>query len=149
MANPRKIVGPLDGVGYKALTFFVDGVTIAAFDATVADGSTSAGLAVALIDGTQNTVELVAAGQEILGRLDHVESDGIAVVQVQGECKLPQGNAVDVVRGDRIVGALGAASARGYIGPADGTSGTTALRGRHQVLDDATATAISVMLGQG
>jgi len=146
MANPRRITGPLDGIGYRAATFLADGSTIA-YDATVANGAAVAGRAVGLVTGTQNTVELVVAGQAVLGRLDHVESDGSVAVQIEGECKLPQGNAVDVVRGGRIVGALGASSARGFIGPADGTSGTTALAGRHVVLDDAVSTAISVMLG--
>jgi hypothetical protein len=146
MANPRKITGPLDGIGYRAATFAADGSTIA-YDATVANGAAVAGRAVGLVAGTANTVELVVAGQAILGRLDHVESDGSVAVQIEGECKLPQGNAVTVARGGRIVGALGAASARGFIGPADGTSGTTALAGRHNVLDVSVTTAISVMLG--
>jgi hypothetical protein len=146
MANPRKITGPLDGIGFRAVTFKADGVTIT-FDPAAKLGSAVSGRAVALVAGTQDTVELVAADQAILGRLDHVEGDDVAVVQIEGECKLPQGNAVDVVRNNRIVGALGPASARGFIGPAVGTSGTTALAGRHLVLDDAVATAISVMLG--
>lgn len=145
MANPRKITGPLDGIGYRAATFLADGSTIT-FDATSALGSAVAGRAVGLVSGTQNAVELVVAGQDVLGRLDHVESDGSVVVQIEGECKLPQGNAVTVVRGDRITGALGAASARGFIGPADTTSAATANSARHQVLDVAVTTAISVML---
>jgi hypothetical protein len=146
MANPRLITGPRDGIGYRAETFKADGSTIV-FDATAANGSAVAGRAVSHVVGTQDAVELSAAGQAILGRLDHVEGDGSVVVQTEGECKLPQGDAVDVVRGDRIVGALGPASARGYIGPAAGTSGTTALAGRHRVEDDAVSTAISVYLG--
>jgi hypothetical protein len=145
MANPRRITGPLDGIGYRAATFLADGSTII-FDATQALGDDVVGRAVGLVAGTQNTVELVVAGQDILGRLDHVESDGACVVQIEGECKLPQGNAVTVVRGDRITGALGAASARGFIGPADTTSAATANSARHQVLDNAVTTAISVML---
>jgi hypothetical protein len=135
----------LDGIGYRAATFLADGSTIA-FDATQALGDDVVGRAVGLVAGTQNTVELVVAGQDVLGRLDHVESDGAVVVQIEGECKLPQGNAVTVVRGDKITGALGPASARGYIGPADPTSATTSLSGRHTVLDVAVTTAISVML---
>lgn len=145
MANPRKTTFH-DGIGYRALTFFADGSTIT-FDATQPDGSAAAGLAVGFVAGSQHTVELVAADQAIVGRLDHVEGDGTVVVQVEGECKLPQGNAVTVVRGARIVGALGPSSARGYIGPAVGTSGTTALAGRHLVVDIVPTTAVSVMLG--
>jgi hypothetical protein len=148
MANPRKIVAPLDGVAFRALTFLADGSTIA-FSETAPFGTLVAGRAVGLKSGSANTVELVAAGQDVLGRLDHVESDGVAVVQVEGECKLPQGNAVTVVVGDKITGALGPASARGYIGPIDTTSAATAASSRHTVLDITTTTAISVLLGKG
>ena len=146
MANPRMLTGPLDGVGYRAVTFKIDGSTIT-YDATQSLGSAVAGRAVGLVAGTQNTVELVDAGDTVLGRLDHVEPDGGCAVQIEGECKLPQGNAVDVVRGQPIMGALGASSARGYIGPVSAdVAGATA--GKHTVLDDATSTAISVYLSQ-
>jgi hypothetical protein len=102
--------------------------------------------AVGLKAASNRVVELVAADQDVLGRLVNVAQDGACAVQIEGECKLPQGNAVTVVVGDKIVGALGPASARGYIGPAVGTSGTTALVGRHQVLEVAVTTAISVYL---
>src|SRR5574338_644806 len=115
MANPRMLTGPLDGVGYRAVTFKIDGSTIT-YDATQSLGSAVAGRAVGLVAGTQNTVELVDAGDTVLGRLDHVEPDGGCAVQIEGECKLPQGDGVDVVRGQPIMGALGASSARGYIG---------------------------------
>jgi hypothetical protein len=147
MANPRKIVGTHDGVGFRALTFLVDGSTITYSD-TASLGSAVAGRAVSLVAGTQFAVELTNTGTPVLGRLDHVESDGTCVVQIEGECKLPQGNAVDVARGGKVVGALGAASARGYIGPPAVTA-QGALDARHTVLDDATATAISVYLAQG
>lgn len=146
MANPRRITGPLDGIGYRAATFLIDASTIT-FSETAANGSAVVGRAVGLVAGSQNVVELVAAGQAVLGRLQNVAQDGGCAVQIEGECKLPQGSAVDVVRNERIVGALGPSSARGYIGPALGTSGTTALAGRHVVLDDANSAAISVFLG--
>lgn len=146
MANPRRVVGPRDGIGFRAETFLIDGVTIPAFDDSVPLGTALAGRAVSMVAGTEDMVELSAAGQTILGRLDHVEGDGIAVVQVEGECKLPLGNAVTVVRGNKIVGALGASSARGFIGPAVGTDGTTALAGRHRVEGIANAPSISVYL---
>ncbi len=146
MANPRNINGPHDGVGYRAETFTVDGVTIT-YDATAVNGSPVVGRAVGLVAGAaMNTVELVAAGQGILGRLDTVEADGNCTVQIEGECKLPQGNAVDVVEGNKIVGALGPSSARGYIGP-PASDAAGALAARHRVEDDTTSTAISVYLG--
>jgi hypothetical protein len=145
MANPRKIVGTHDGVGFRALTFLIDGVTITYSD-TATLGSAVAGRAVSMVAGSQFVVELTNTGTAVLGRLDHVEPDGVCVVQIEGECKLPQGNAVDVVRGNKIIGALGAASARGYVGPPTADV-AGALAARHTVLDDAVSTAISVYLG--
>ena len=148
MANPRKIVGTHDGVGYRALTFLVDGVTISYSD-TANLGSAVAGRAVTLVPGTQFAVELCDNGDPVLGRLDHVEPDGTCVVQIEGECKLPQGDSVTVVRNGKIQGAQGASSALGYVGPAVTTSAATLAVARHLVLDVATTTALSVYLGAG
>jgi hypothetical protein len=144
MANPRKITGPKDGVGFRALSFLCDGTTIAYSD-TASLGSAVAGRAVGLVVGTSDTVELVADGQTVLGRLDHVEADGVCAVQVEGEAKLPQATAGAVARGGKIIGGL-LVAARGYIkAPTADVAG--ALAARHEVLDNATSTAISVMLG--
>ena len=147
MANPRKLVGPHDGVGFRALTFLVDGTTIA-YSATASLGSAVAGRAVTLVPGTQFAVELAAAADPVLGRLDHVETDGTCVVQIEGECKLPQGDSVTVVRNGKVVGAAGPAAALGYVGPPAVTA-QGALDARHLVLDVATTTALSVYLGAG
>jgi hypothetical protein len=145
MTNPRLVYGR-EGIGYRAATYAIDGTTIT-FAADQVNGSAVAGRAVGLVAGTANMVELVVAGQDILGRLDNVAGDGACTVQIEGQAFLPAGNAVTLVRGDKIVGALGAAAARGFIGPADGTSGATALAGRHRIDDTTTATAIDVYLG--
>ena len=144
MPNPRLVYGR-EGIGYRAATYAIDGVTIT-FSADQVNGSSVAGRAVGLVAGTAQTVELVAAGQDVLGRLDNVAADGACTVQIEGQCFLPQGNAVTVVRGDKIIGALGAASARGFIGPPSADA-AGALAGRHRVDDVTTTTAIDVYLG--
>lgn len=152
MANPRLVYGR-EGIGYRAVTFKIDGTTIT-WASDQENGSAVAGRAVGLVAGTTQTVELVAANQAILGRLDNVAADGACTVQIEGQCFLPQGDAVDVARGGRIVGALGPAGARGYIGPVP-VSGATydaavenaKAAARHRVDDDSVATAIDVYLG--
>lgn len=147
MANPRFITGPRDGIGFRAETFKVDGSTLV-YDATQPLGIAAGvvGRAVAMVTGQVDQVRLCGAGDPIVGRLDHIEPDGTAVVQTQGECKLPQGNAVTVVRGNKIVGALGPSSALGFIGP-PGADVAGATAAKHRVEDVAVSTAISVFLG--
>jgi len=144
MANPRKVIVH-DDIGFRGLTFLIDGSTIV-WSATAKNGSASAGLAVALVAGTTMTVELVTTNQSVLGRLDNVAQDGSCTVQIEGQCYLPQATGGDVVRGGKCVGGLGPSSARGYIKEPDTTSAASALPARHLVLDDTTATAISVFL---
>lgn len=149
MANPRFITGPRDGIGFRAETLRIDGSTLV-YHATAPLGidPTVLGRAVTLVTGSVDTVKLSGAADVVYGKLDHIEADGACVVQIEGECKLPQGNAVTVVRGNRIVGALGPASAPGYIGPATSADAAAAILGRHTVEDVAVTTAISVYLGR-
>lgn len=115
MATPR------DGLDYsgilpKNVTFKYDSTII--FDNTKAKNSAQAGLAVTLT--ADDTVGLAADGDRIVGRLELVHAGGqgggtICSVQVRGFCKLPLGNAQTATRGQAIVGALGVASAKGYI----------------------------------
>lgn len=152
MANPRNVVIH-DGIGYRAISLWADGSTIT-FSASAKDGSAVVGRAVGLVAGTQNTIELVADGQAVLGRLDKVEGDGGCTVQVEGQCYLPAGDSQTLVRDSKIVGALGASSAKGFIRSAVSPGGSyvqgtqvDAARARHSVLDIAGAPQISVMLG--
>jgi hypothetical protein len=149
MANPRIVTGPRDGIGFRAETLRVDGSTLV-YHSTAPMGIDPAvlGRAVTLVTGSVDTVKLSGAGDVVYGKLDHIEQDGCCTVQIEGECKLPQGNAVTVVRGNRIVGALGPASAPGYIGPAVTTAASDVAAGRHTVEDVAVTTAISVYLGR-
>lgn len=144
MANPRAVLLH-DDIGFRAITMKIDNSTIV-YDATKKGGSVSVGLAVGAVAATAQAVELVTTSQAVLGRLDKVESDGFCTVQIEGQCYLPAATGAAIVRGGKIVGGL-LAAARGYIKEADTTSAATAQTARHEVLDTAVSTAISVMLG--
>jgi hypothetical protein len=146
MANPRKLIDHL-GIAPVALTFLSDGSTIA-FSRTAAGGSTAVGLAVGLVAGTEDTVELVADAQAVLGRLIVVEADGACVVQVGGVAEFRAGNAVTLLRGGRLVGALGAASARGYVRPPATATPAEVNAARHTVLKIADPTKAQTYLSQ-
>lgn len=152
MANPRKVIVH-DGIGFRAETFWIDGTTLT-WSATAENGAVGVGLAVGLVAGTKHTVELVVAGQGVLGRLDNVAADGACTVQIEGQCYLPQGDGVTLVREGKIVGALGVGSARGYIGPPTAPAGAysqadtvTQAAARHRVEDVTDTANISVYLG--
>lgn len=111
MADPRNAVS-LIGIGYEAETFLIDNSTIT-YSATVTGGSASVGLAVTF--SADDTVALTADGNAVVGKLVKVEADNKAVVQTGGYLTLPGGASASLTRGKKIVGALGAASAKGYI----------------------------------
>lgn len=149
MADNRNVV-KYKGVRAERETFIIDNSTIT-FDATKAGGSAVVGRAVTL--SGNGTVALTVDGDTVLGRLVQVFADNKASVQVSGYCELPGGNGATVTAGSKIVGALGAASAKGYIkncGSA-GASPSQAevnaiLAARHQIIDAATATKVVVLL---
>lgn len=143
MANPRAAVDFTDVNPGNVWTYAIDGSTVT-FDATKANGSAQAGLAVTL--SAANTVGLVGDGEFVLGKLLRVEADGFAAVQVKGFCTLPGGTSATLTLGARIVGDL-LSSAEGYIQAA--ASGTAA---HHVVsrgfIQDATDTGdVLVFLG--
>jgi hypothetical protein len=144
MANPRAVVDYM-GIGFRAITLVADGSTIV-YDSTKNNGSASTGLAVQMTGN--NTAALAADGTEVIGRLDRVEPDGMCVVQIHGGCELPGGNGATLTAGSKIVGAVNASSAPGYIrNVASGTAAENAAA-RHTILDASTATAVKVMLGE-
>ena len=100
------------GVGGVYRTYKIDDSTIT-YDATKAGGSAQVGLAVAL--SADDTVALCADGDAVLGKLILVESDDKCNVMTEGTMTLPGGNGATLTLGATIVGALGAASAKGYI----------------------------------
>jgi len=142
MADPRAIVnhegntGPYD-------TFIIDASTIT-YSATVAGGSSQVGLAVTL--STDDTIKLTEDGELVLGKLSEVSKDGFARVQVRGCMTLPGGDSATLTLGEKIVGDLGAASAKGYIrAVATGTAGELG-HARGAILNNNTTTAVVVML---
>lgn len=143
MANPRGVVDYM-GIGFRAITMIADGTTIA-FNSALANGSAAVGLAVQVTGN--NTAALAADASEIIGRLERVEADGMAVIQIEGGCELPAGNGATVTAGSKIVGALGAASAPGYIRNVAGATAAEGAVARHTILDATTSTAVKVMLG--
>lgn len=126
MADPRET---LDFQGQHAdfLTFEIDNSTIT-YLATADNGSSQVGLAVTYTSGGDGTVKLAEDGEFVLGRLAKVSDDNYCTVQVKGVMKLPVGSGAAITEGKAIVGALGAASAKGYI--REVATGTAAELGR-------------------
>lgn len=142
MSNPRDTV-EFDGQGGVYMTFIIDNSTIT-YSATTAYGSAQVGKAVAL--SAANTIELVGDGEEVVGRLDSVDANLKARVQIAGAMKLPGGDGASLTLGKKIVGDLGASSAEGYI--REVATGTAAELGvaRGMILDAGTTTAVEVYL---
>lgn len=111
MADPRDAVN-FDGIGEQRETYLIDDSTIT-YDATKANGSAQVGLAVTL--SAAKTVALTQDGNGVLGKLIKVTPDKKAVVATKGYLKFPGGNGASLTRMKAIVGALGPASARGYV----------------------------------
>ncbi len=147
--NPRSGIS-FDEVRSERTTYLADNSTIV-YSATVANGSTAVGLAVTL--SGNGTVALAADGDSILGKLILVEADGKCAVQDDGFCTLPAGASATVTAGSKIVGALGASSAKGYVRNVAATTGSyvqttvnDAIKGRHQIIDASTTTALVINL---
>lgn len=142
MADPRNAVA-FEGIGAVYQTFKTDNSTIV-YDATKAGGSAQVGLAVTL--SADGTVALTADGDAVTGKLILVESDNKANVQVRGGMSLAAGASASVTRGKKVVGALGASSARGYI--REVATGTAAELGkaRGEILDNSDTTSVVVDL---
>lgn len=113
MANPRNDVDFTD-IEPTRLTFKADGVTIV-YDKTKTGGSAAVGLACRLMPGTAKTVETVGDAEHVLGQIEQVFADSKVSVRVEGVLVLPGGASATLTPGSKIVGALGAASAEGYV----------------------------------
>ncbi len=147
--NPRNTIS-FEGIREQRTTYLIDNSTIA-YSATATNGSTGVGLAVTL--SADKTVALCADGDTVLGKLILVEADGKCAVQDDGFCTLPAGASATVTAGSKIVGALGASSAKGYIRNIAASGGsyvqttlTDSIKGRHQIIDASTTTAVVVNL---
>lgn len=137
MADPRAAVNH-EGIGYQAETWPHDNTIV--YNNDYAGGSQQVGLAVTL-EGSE-TVSLVGDGENVLGKLISVDSDGFCVVQFAGNMTLPGGSGATLTEGLKIVGDLGTASAEGYI-QAVSTQDTVS---RGMILDSSDATAVMVKL---
>lgn len=113
MANPRAITDK-EGIDVRFATFSIDNSTIT-YDKTKAFGSAQAGVNLAVTLSGNDTVALCADGDAVLGLLEQVEADGKCTVSYAGWLKFLKGASATVTRGKKIVGALGASSARGYV----------------------------------
>lgn len=140
MANPRAVVD-FEGIGVRRETYIADSSIV--FDSTEENGSAQVGLACQLTG--QATVGLTVDASEVLGRIERVHADGMVVVQTHGGCSLPAGASATVTAGTKIVGALGASSAEGYIRTAAASAAEAAVA-RGTILDSTTTTAVKVML---
>lgn len=143
MANPRNTVD-FKGVGYRGLTYYVDGDTIV-HDRTQVGGSAGAGKLVAFVDGDPSLVRLTDATSGVLGVLIDVKEDDACTVQVEGGAEITLAAAQDPNVGDFIGG--GATAGLGYV--IDTTNAATApprnLPRVHKVIS---ATVVQVYLGQ-
>jgi hypothetical protein len=108
-----RIAVGFDDQRYDAQTFWADGVTII-FDVRQPNGSAAVGRAVSF-GAAADTVALCADGDAIVGKLLKVEPDGACTVQNKGNTTLPAGAGATCTPGRRQIGALGPATARGYI----------------------------------
>lgn len=144
MADPRAAVSHI-GIGYFAITYPHDNTIV--YDATLAGGSAQVGLAVTL--EASNAVSLVGADEEVEGKLVKVESDGFCVVQTGGNVELAGGDSATLTAGTKIVGALGAASAEGYIKSAAAGTAAHHIASRGTIIDATDPTAVIVRLESG
>ncbi len=144
MADPRKAVA-FEGIGAQYATFKIDNSTIA-YDGTKARGAATTMLDKAVTLSTDDTIALAADGDAIIGRLEQVESDNYATVQVGGHTSLPGGAAATLTLGSTIVGALGAASAKGFIRSAASGTAAELVKARGAIINNDTTTAVVVDL---
>lgn len=148
MADPRAATR-YDSEGQTLLTFKYDSTIV--FSATTDGGSASINLAVTMVGNSQ--VGLTQDGNMIVGKLKRVEADGYCTVQVEGGMTLPAGNGATVTNGSKPVGALGAASAKGYIRNAAALTGSyvqttqqDAINARGFIIDASDSTNVAIWL---
>lgn len=143
MANPRKTPSRL-GNHIQTDTFIADGVTIT-FDRTLAGGAATTMLNKAVSLSADGTVQLASDAEAVIGKLLLVEADLRCTVQTGGITTFPGGNAAALTRGGKIIGALGAASAKGYIRVA-AASAAELILARGQILTNGDTANVEVNL---
>lgn len=141
--DPRARVD-FTGIDFHATTYKY-GSTIVYSD-TLAGGAAATMIGKAVSLTTDDTVDLCQDADRIVGKLLSVDNDGFCAVQDDGVCKLPAGASATVTVGLPIVGALGAASARGYVRAAAGNSDTEARDAMGRIINNDVTTALVVDL---
>lgn len=144
MADPRRAVS-IEGIAPVFKTYKHDATTIV-YDATKANGAATTMIGKAVTFSADDTVALVADGDAVVGKLDLVESDGYCRVQTHGGINLPGGDSATLTLGAAIVGALGAAAAKGYIRSAASGTAAELVKARGQITNNDTTTAVAVDL---
>lgn len=142
MADPRNIIG-FEGIDEVFTTFLIDNATIV-FDSTLAGGTAAATLNKAVSMSTDKTIQLASDAEGVVGKMILVESDLKATVQIEGCCSLPGGSAATLTVMTGIVGALGAASAKGFIRSAASGAAAELLKMNGKIWDASDATAVVV-----
>lgn len=138
MADPRALVG-FDGIDEAFATFLTDNVTIV-FDSTLAGGAAVATVNKAVSFSAGSTVQLASDAEAVVGKLVLIEKDNKGTVQIEGVCLLPGGASATLTLQTGIVGALGAASAKGFIRSAASATAAELLKMNGKIWD-ATDTA--------
>lgn len=142
MPDPRRTLSH-EGIAPVFKPYKIDNSTIL-YDATKARGAATTMIDKAVTLSADGTVALAADGDAIEGRLESVESDGYATVQTGGTTNFPAGVAAAVTRGKKIVGALGAASAKGYIREVNTAVAAELGKERGRIVDASNTAAIVV-----
>jgi hypothetical protein len=146
MSDSRKVFD-INGLG----TARAGGAITAAFDSTIVFDHTQNGNSAAFKLAVQFTgngqVGLTTDASPVHGQLLLCENDGECTVQIWGGVLLPAGNAATVTAGSKIVGALGAASAKGYIRNVAAATLAEVAVARHTIMDASDPTAVQVFLG--
>ena len=102
-----------------------DGVTIK-YDVTKPNRSDAVGKAYRM--NADGKAELVGDGEEFDGKVTHVDDKhNITGAYMFGGLRLPLGESATVAKGDRLVGALGPGSAKGYVKAASAADALEAL----------------------
>jgi len=143
MADPRNYT-KRTGVAPEVHTYQIDSATLV-YDALSGGGHARAGDIAVTLSGN-GIVAACADADDVLGNLLKIESDGMCAVLVDGVTTLPAGLAATVTAGSKIVGALGAAAAKGYIRNAAYATLAEVAKARGRILDASVATAVEVDL---
>jgi hypothetical protein len=134
-------------INYDAITMKIDAATIT-YDVTQVRGASAAMIGKAVGPAAAaDTVELVSDGEAVLGTLIEVFADGFCTVQHRGFTPLPAGQAATVTVGTQIVGALGAASAKGYIRSANSATAAELIKRGPYIINNADVNNVWCDLG--